>query len=149
MNPSLLLVALATATLIPVSACATASQRPSADQVLAELSRRSALPPGKLKPLLANCDADQQSMYFCACRDVVAADLTLKLMVAEKGRESTACRSSLDTLVANFERSREPACAKSSAETFGGGSMEHTAQVICVAASTNSMVEQVRATECR
>ena len=38
----------------------------SPSEVLAELSRRSGMPEAELRMLIADCSANQQSMYFCA-----------------------------------------------------------------------------------
>jgi hypothetical protein len=58
--------------LLPVMACAenrAAPPAPSPNEVLAEMSRRSAVPEAELKERLTSCDADQQSVYFCAFRE--------------------------------------------------------------------------------
>jgi Lysozyme inhibitor LprI len=132
--------------LINANACASTQSSPSTGDVLAELSRRSALPPAQLRPLLANCDADQQSRYFCAYRDVVAADLTLELVVADKLRELPACRMPLDRKLASFQRTRDEQCAKSAARDDGEGSMAPTARELCIAASINQLSKDVRHT---
>jgi uncharacterized protein YecT (DUF1311 family) len=136
------------AVFILFGSCATTSTTPSGDEVLAELSRRSALSSEMLRPMLSHCDADQQSMYFCAYRDSVAADLTLQRVVAEKVRRAPGCKAPLEIEIAGWERSREKGCAKSAAEDYAGGSMEPTARAACAAMTTNRMIEQLRKTHC-
>ena len=112
------------------------------------LTRRSALSERELGPILANCDANQRSMYFCAFRDAVTADVALRRAVEDRKRDEPGCASRLAQLIGGFERSRDAQCAKSASEDFEGGSMEATALAMCNAASTNAMVEQVGRLEC-
>jgi uncharacterized protein YecT (DUF1311 family) len=113
-------------------------------EVLSALSRRSQLPEGELQRLLADCAAGQQSMYFCAYRDVVSAELKLQRVVAEKKRRLPACQAAIETRVERWKAARDPACAKSAAMEWGGGSMEPTARNICLSDSTGRMVQQMQ-----
>ncbi|MGJ7527260.1 lysozyme inhibitor LprI family protein [Variovorax sp. GB1P17] len=119
-------------------------ETPSAQEVLSALSRRSQLPEEELRRLTADCAADQQSMYFCAYRDVVAAELKLDRVMADKARERPGCKGAIDAKVERWKVARDRTCAKSAAREWGGGSMEPTARNICLAESTGRMVRQVQ-----
>jgi hypothetical protein len=87
-------------------------------------------------------------MYFCAYRDLVAADLTIQRAAEERVRRSPDCKENLYSELKRIERNRDDSCAKSAAEDFGGGSMEPTARAICAAAATNEILEKMRAVTC-
>ncbi len=119
-------------------------ETPSAQEVLSALSRRSQLPEDELRHLTADCAADQQRMYFCAYRDVVAAELTLDRAVADKARGRPGCKGAIDAKVERWKAARDRACTKSAAREWGGGSMEPTARNTCLAERTGRMVRQVQ-----
>jgi uncharacterized protein YecT (DUF1311 family) len=138
--------------LIAMSFCASALaqpsaksvETPSAQEVLSTLSRRSQLPEEELSRLTADCAADQQSMYFCAYRDVVAAELTLDRVVADKVRGRPACKGAIEARVERWKAARDRACAKRAARAWGGGSMEPTARSACLAEDTGRLVRQAQ-----
>jgi uncharacterized protein YecT (DUF1311 family) len=117
---------------------------PTSQEVLSALSERSKLPEEDLRRLTADCAAGQQSMYFCAYRDVVSAELKLQRVVAEKKHRLPACQAAIETRVERWKAARDPACAKSAAREWGGGSMEPTARNICLSDSTGRMVQQMQ-----
>lgn len=123
------------------AANASADYVPPAGDVLTELSRRSNLPEADLQQSLANCDADQMSTNLCAYRDQVAADLTLKHVIADKQAQRA---DAINEKIAKWEKKRDAACAKSAAREFGEGSMKPTAQAICVTAETKKMIRWVK-----
>lgn len=137
--------------------CASAHSRspngsvetPTAREVLSELSRRSKLPEEELVRLTADCAASQQSIYFCAYRDLVAADLSLRRVVSDKGRRFPACKPAMDAGIHRWELKCDKTCARRAAREWRGGSMEPAARNLCVADSTGAMVRQMqRMTAC-
>jgi uncharacterized protein YecT (DUF1311 family) len=117
---------------------------PTAQEVLSALSGRSKLPEEDLRRLTADCTADQQSMYFCAYRDLVSAELKLQRVVAEKERRLPACKPDIDARVAHWRAARDQACIQSAAKEWAGGSMEPTARNICLSDSTGRMLKQMQ-----
>lgn len=134
--------------LLPVMACAgnrTAPPAPSPNEVLAEMSRRSAVPEAELKQRLTSCDADQQSIYFCALRDFIAVDLELDRIAAEQTRRHPECKGPIEHHLHDLKQERDSACAKSAEEEYGAGSMAQTAIAMCAASSTKPLIDQVAA----
>jgi len=142
------------ALLMMVLCCATASaiasdgQRIGPDNqeraaVLDELSQRSGLPDVELNGLLADCNANQQSMYFCAWRDQITADRALRRVLAGKQQKMPQCKTYIESKVASWARSRDQSCDKSATKEWGEGSMKPTAQVLCVTAETVRMTKRL------
>lgn len=104
--------------------------------VLSLLSQRSGLPDTQLKALLSSCDADQQSMYFCAYRDLVRAELKLDQAIAGKKISTPACATELDKNKLKWLEHRNLSCEKSAKAEWNGGSMEPTAKLLCMASET-------------
>lgn len=116
---------------------------PTQQQVLTELSQRSGLPIDNLQDLLADCDADQQSMYFCAYSDQVVADLKLQHILSLKQQQLPHCQTELLDQVENWENKRDSSCAQSAAKEWGDGSMKPTAKLVCSTAETNHFEKQL------
>lgn len=129
---------------IAASACANTVAPPTAADIVAELSRRSGVAEARLNAALADCDVDQQSIYFCAFRDLVAADLELEHVLADKIQHMPDCQSALKTKAAALISARDSGCARAAAEDYGGGSMEPTARALCAAGATQDIAKQVR-----
>ncbi len=110
--------------------------------VIDELSKRSRLESSELNRLLADCNVNQQSMYFCAWRDQIASDRGLARVVADKQKRTPRCAESFKAKLANWERSRNQSCEKSSRKEWGDGSMQPIAQVICVTEETLRMTKR-------
>jgi len=104
--------------------------------VVNELSERSKIPESELNTLLADCNASQQSMYFCAWRDQISADRTFKQALADKKQAHPECKAALETNVANWERLRDRSCDQSAKKQYGEGSMAPTARLLCVTTET-------------
>jgi uncharacterized protein YecT (DUF1311 family) len=111
--------------------------------VRGELSQRSGLPAAELNNLLANCDANQQSMYFCAWRDQIAAEQEFGRILAEKEEKSPQCKEVLARKAEAWLRSRNRSCEKSATQEWGTGSMKPTAQALCAAVATKKMTAQL------
>ena len=62
----------------------SASAAASAQTLTDELAQRSGVSPAEVSTLLANCDANRTSMKFCAWRDELAAERTLRRLIDEK-----------------------------------------------------------------
>lgn len=111
--------------------------------VLEDLSQRSGLPKAELSSLLADCNANQQNMHFCAWRDQIAADKAFGRALADKQQKTPQCKTSMDTKVASWVKSRDHSCEKSAMTEWGEGSMRSTAQAICVTAETVRMTKRL------
>jgi uncharacterized protein YecT (DUF1311 family) len=116
---------------------------PTQQQILAELSQRSGLSIDNLQNLLADCDADQQSMYFCAYSDEVVADLKLQHTLSLKQQQLPHCQTKLLDQVESWENKRDSSCAQSAAKEWGDGSMKPTAELVCSTAETNRFEKQL------
>ena len=112
--------------------------------VLSELSRRSSLPEKDLRAILADCNVNQQSLYFCAFRDFVAADLAFRRLVSVKQHRLPSCRAAIGEEAANAERLRDSSCEKSATADWGDGSMKPTAAALCAASETRKMTARFR-----
>lgn len=117
---------------------------PEAVEIFNELARRSALPEADLNALLANCDATQQSMYFCAWRDQIAADRRLNQAVADQVKLRPHCKPYFEARTASWSRARDQFCEKSAKADWTDGSMEPTAKLLCMTAQTDQMTKHVR-----
>ncbi|MGN8138760.1 hypothetical protein ACTJLC_29105 [Paraburkholderia sp. 22099] len=60
------------------------------------ISRQSGLPASEVQGMLANCDANQTSLNFCAWRDKVIAEQKLQDVVDEKSAKSPSCKARLE-----------------------------------------------------
>lgn len=133
---------------VVVSSVAADSQRTGwNDQertaVLGELAQRSGLPEIELNRLLASCDSNQQSMYFCAWRDQIVAERAFRRELADKQRQMPRCKKAIETKIASWIRARDQSCDKSATKEWGEGSMKATALVLCISAETIKMTEQL------
>jgi uncharacterized protein YecT (DUF1311 family) len=119
---------------------ATEPQSDSAVQgnatVVNELSERSKIPESELNTLLADCNASQQSMYFCGWRDRISADRALKQALADREQARPECKAALEAKVAKWEQRRDRSCDRSAKKQWGEGSMAPTAKLLCVTAET-------------
>jgi uncharacterized protein YecT (DUF1311 family) len=111
--------------------------------IMGELSQRSGLSDAELSSLLANCNANQQSMYFCAWRDQIAASRNFARVLADKLQKMPQCKKTMETKVASWMKSRDQSCEKSATQEWGEGSMKPTAQTICVTAETVRMTTRL------
>jgi hypothetical protein len=115
----------------------------SADQVLSEVARRSGLHESEVSALLADCNANQQSLYFCAYRDFVAADLALERVASSKLKKFPSCRAASPGDIENSRRSIDSECRKSAVESYGEGSMAPTAQATCAAIAMTALADEI------
>jgi uncharacterized protein YecT (DUF1311 family) len=127
-----------------VTYAASTNYTPAQEEVLKELSKRSGLPESDLQAILSDCQADQQSMYFCAYRDLVAADIELKHAVIEKEKAFPSCKSSIDAKIAKWERARDLGCEKSANKQYGEGSLKPTAEAMCSTFETEKMTKRIQ-----
>lgn len=148
MNVSFVMLAML---MIGVSTPASSADTPravqdeqEASEVFKELARRSTLPDADLRALLANCDATQQSMYFCAWRDLIAADRRLNQAVAEQVKLRPNCKLYFEAKTARWSRARDQDCEKSAKAEWTNGSMEPTAKLLCMAAQTEDITKRVQ-----
>jgi uncharacterized protein YecT (DUF1311 family) len=131
------------AALVAPSVAAAPVKAPNDHEIMGELSRRSGLPESNLESLLADCNASQQSIYFCAYRDFVAADMVFKRALAAKEQALPDCKSAIDNRAAQWEKSRDHRCEQDAIKEFGDGSMRPTAQALCATAETKRMTNRL------
>lgn len=111
--------------------------------VLGELSKRSGLPDDELNRLLADCSANQQSMYFCAWRDQIAAEKTFDKVLVEKQLQLPQCKTFIESKAKSWSRIRDRSCDRSATKKWGEGSMKPTALAICMTAETARMTRRL------
>jgi hypothetical protein len=139
MKPALVFV-LCTA---PAASFADINSAAQDGEVLLELSQRSGIPESDLRDLLQDCGASQQSTYFCAYRDRVAADLLLRRTTLAKEQQLPTCKTVIESKLARWAKSRDAACAKSASKDWGEGSMKKTAETTCIASETRHMSARI------
>lgn len=120
------------------SAHAFAQQTP-ADEIAA----RSGLPASEVAALLAECDANQTSMNFCAWRDQIVAERDLQQVIARQESEHPERKAALEARVARWKKARDASCEKSAIKEWGDGSMRPAAQSICATAATKKMTKRL------
>lgn len=146
----LLIALLAVAVVSGASAGAAAKYEPDSQEVLAALAKRSGLPEDELRGLLSRCEESQSAMNICAHRDVVVADLTLKHAVAAKVRQLPTCKESLEARIARWEAARDRGCKRGAVKDYGAGSLEPTAESMCLVHETVQMTKRVeRQRDCK
>lgn len=110
----------------------------------------SKLPEAELNEMLADCNADQQSMYFCAWRDKIVAEQSLDRVAAEKKTAMPACAAAVDEWIRLESVRRDKACAERARTSFGGGSLEATARMTCTTDATSGLRNKLtRVDDCR
>lgn len=125
------------------SAAHPASYEPSPREVLVALAQRSGMSEDELRGLLSRCEASQLAMNICAHRDFVVADLKLKHAVAGKVQQLPACKERLEARIARWEVTRDRGCKRSASKDYGGGSLEQTAESMCIEHEIVQMTKQV------
>lgn len=117
-----------------VLACERVPQNSAAEKagVLHELSRRSGLPGAELGSLLEDCNKNQQSLFFCAWRDQIAAEQALNSMLNDKQHNFPQCAAYFQSSVTSWKKAGDLACEKSARKEWGEGSMGPTAQAVCL-----------------
>lgn len=116
----------------------------AAPEVVLELSQKSGLPEAELNSVLADCNANQQAMYFCAWRDQIAADHDFNRQLEEKKYVLKVCEDALEAYATKWKSSRNRSCMKSAQKEFDDGSMRPTAQAMCMAAETKRMTSHLK-----
>jgi uncharacterized protein YecT (DUF1311 family) len=109
------------------------------------ISKQSGLPASEVQGMLADCDANQMNLNFCAWRDRVVAEQKLQDAVDEKA----ACKPGLEKKVATWKKRRDASCKKSAEAENGGGSIVPMVIAACQAAATDRMTERVRGLKCQ
>ncbi|MET3233121.1 UNVERIFIED_ORG: uncharacterized protein YecT (DUF1311 family) [Burkholderia sp. 1263] len=109
------------------------------------ISRQSGLPASEVQGMLANCDANQTSLNFCAWRDKVVAEQKLQDVVDGKSAKSPGCKARLDKKIAGWKKRRDASCKKAAEAENGGGSIVLMEIAACQAAETDRMAKIVGA----
>lgn len=129
-------------TVMSLSACAAAFNP------VATLSKQSGLSPNEVKALIKDCSANQTSMNMCAWYDKIKADHELHMLLVKK---RSACPDSSrysKATVAKWQAKRDRVCKDSAMKQWGGGSMEPAAESMCVTASTQEKIDNIRKSKC-
>jgi hypothetical protein len=92
---------------------------PGGSDAQTRISKASGLPLATIQRMLSDCDADQQSMNFCAWRDRVDAEDALSITTATWDKKSPACKSAVSEQVARWMHMRNRKCAVSPADGSG------------------------------
>jgi uncharacterized protein YecT (DUF1311 family) len=135
---------------------AFAAERPQTDSnaqqaadVLVELSWRSGIREAELSRLLANCNANPQSLYLCAWRNQIATDRALGSVLADKALRRPECRATIENRIADWARLRDASCERRTREKWGDGPIAPTARLRCIEEETARMTSRLaRARRC-
>jgi uncharacterized protein YecT (DUF1311 family) len=109
-----------------------------------ELSGRSKMPLNEVNAMLNDCDASQQSMYFCAWRDQIVAERRLQQAIDSQVKEHPRQKAVIEEKIAKWKMRRDVGCNKTAHQNWGGGSMEPTARLTCQADETQSQAKSMR-----
>ncbi len=107
------------------------------------ISQQSGLPASEVQGMLANCDANQMSLNFCAWRDRVVAEQKLQDVVEDKSAKSPNCKARLEKKITGWKKRRDASCKKSAEAENGGGSIVPMEIAACQAAETDRMTKVI------
>jgi uncharacterized protein YecT (DUF1311 family) len=107
------------------------------------ISRQSGLPASEVQGMLANCDANQTSLNFCAWRDRVVAEQKLQDVVEEKAAKFPGCKARLENKITSWKKRRDASCKNSAEAENGGGSIVPMEIAACEAAETDRMTKVI------
>jgi uncharacterized protein YecT (DUF1311 family) len=120
----------------------------SAQTLTDELAQRSGMSAGEVTTLLASCDANQTSMKFCAWRDELAAERTLRHLIDEKRTASPKCGAVLAQKVQAWQKKRDETCRRSAKQQWGDGTMLSAAIAMCATDRTKQMMQALSSNSC-
>ncbi|PMS15825.1 hypothetical protein C0Z18_25440 [Trinickia dabaoshanensis] len=120
----------------------------SAQTLTDELAKRTGVSPEQVTALLANCDANRNSMKLCAWRDELAAERTLSRLIDEKRAASPKCGAVLEQKVAAWQRRRDETCRQSAQRQWTDGSMQSAALAMCTTDRTKQMMQTLSSNSC-
>jgi hypothetical protein len=126
----------------------SASTVSSAQTLTDELAQRSGISPAEVLTLLANCDANRTSMKFCAWRDELAAERTLRRLIEEKRAASPKCGAVLAQKVAIWQKRRDETCRQSAERQWTDGSMQSAALAMCATDRTKQLMQSLASNTC-
>ncbi|SOE99564.1 Protein of unknown function [Burkholderia sp. OK233] len=107
------------------------------------ISQQSGLPASEVQGMLANCDANQMSLNFCAWRDKVVAEQKLQDVVEDKSAKFPNCKARLEKKITAWKKRRDASCKKSAEAENGGGSIVPMKTAACQAAETDRMAKVI------
>ena len=128
-----------------LSVCSAAA---SAQTLTDELASRSGMSPAQVTMLLASCDANQTSMKFCAWRDELAAERTLRRLLERKRAASPKCGAALAQTVEAWQKRRDESCRRSAKAQWGDGTMLSAAVAMCATDRTKQMMQNLSSNTC-
>ena len=126
----------------------TVAAAASAQTLTDELAKRTGVSPAQVTALLANCDANRNSMKLCAWRDELAAERTLSRLIDEKRATSPKCGAVLEQKVAAWQRRRDETCRQSAQRQWTDGSMQSAALAMCTTDRTKQMMQTLSSNSC-
>ncbi|MFM0738150.1 lysozyme inhibitor LprI family protein [Paraburkholderia xenovorans] len=124
-----------------------ASLHAATTNVVDEIVSRSGLNASEVAALLANCDASQTSMNFCAWRDRLVAEQDLQRAISSK-TDSFSCKARLEKRVSKWITQRDRACQIGAQRDWGNGSERQAAQTVCVTEATARITGKVKSFRC-
>lgn len=125
-------------------ACPSHSDLRARAAAVVALERASGLPAAEISRLLADCEGSQQSMYFCAWRDQLEADRRLDHALSGKISRHPQCKASLENQFGTWQRRRAQRCRADAAEQHGGGSLQRTAELVCLRAAADAASSAIK-----
>ena len=116
----------------------------------AELAKQSGLPLEEISRLLKDCDADQQSMNFCAWRDQTQAEDMIRLSVAHLQTKLPSYHDCISAKAAQTVQHIKRKCTTDAHRDYAGGSVETYQRTQCIASSEAAYARSLeRMTSCR
>ena len=112
---------------------------------LNELHKHTQISYQELKQYMSNCDASQQSMYFCAWKDYIIARNRLHTLIDKKKILLNGCAGELQSKVDDWEKPLYRYCRKLSIQAWGEGSMQPTDQMVCMSSATEAYNKKIDA----
>lgn len=123
---------------------AAAAADADSDAAAQEVARRSGLPAADVQRLLADCQASQQSLYFCAWRDTIVAQARLERTLAERQRAAGPCSAAQRDALQRRVKRGTAACERAARQEWGEGSLRDTARLHCEAGVVERAVRAAR-----
>lgn len=104
-----------------------------------ELSRLSKLSEPEIRKLLADCSANQTSLYFCTWRDKLVADHILSHTVETRILKEPHCENALRSKVSHWQKARTRTCESQARNEWGEGSMFKIAVLECMKSKAEAL----------
>jgi hypothetical protein len=119
-----------------------------AQTLIDELAKRTGVSPTQVTALLADCNANRDSIKLCAWRDELAAERTLTRLLDEKRAAFPKCGAVLAQKVAAWQRRRDETCRQSAQRQWTDGSMQSAALAVCTTDRTKQIMQSLSSDSC-